>query len=1276
VPRLKRQGLLADVRAERTATAGSVILVSRFAATAVINYVVGLALAWLLTPDAFGLVSAVQNVLLLAAGLLTAGLPWALALRIAQTHGVPAASRPEFRTALVVNFGFGVALGAAFLGTQLFAVELVPSHSLILSLIVAAEMPVLAVNSTLAGAAQGSSRFGGLGAMQTTESLIKCVAAVFMVSVLHAGPTGVALSFLIGTLGSVLLGVNTCRGLLPGRGPMASLGFLRAATSIWFASASMTFLITADLLGLQFFGRTAGVTAAVLAGYQACGLLGRACYYVGDALADAVFPFMARSDDPEDRNRWFMAPMRWVMLLIVPIQVGFLLAPGPVLRLFLPAHYSGAQTLLRLIAAGTLGALMTDMLMKGLFAGGHGRQVGRRMSVAVTVEVVGLAILVPRFGAVGAGISYLLASYCGMALLGFFYLRVNRLRPPSLRQAVVYVGGITPSAVAFFLADRAASPVAWALIMVGAVLFIWPARRMRLIEDSDLNALRAWSARLGRTRAGSRITPLLGEWWLIAVCVAVAVGGLGYNLFSSPDVLYDEAAYTWAAQQVAQGWHLTLDNQPLFVHPPLMFLLQAGWLRLTGQETAALPSAIRSARLLAASAGVADVLLIAALGYRLAGAAAPRQRRALTIVIACVAAVDPVLSRYDRQNVIEPYALAAGLLTLHAAWHLADRGALPYVSVTGLLGGLTLLTNEIAVALVVVPLLAAILQRDRTLIRRSAAALAISFAFALSFLAWAAELGLSGSFVTVQTSTLQRLIGLVQITGLNVPGVSLVGSLRQSVSQYSSSYIVLAIGLAALVWCCLRSNNRSGNFLTAWLMASYGLGAYIVAAGTLNEQFFVYLLPAGMVGSVLFADTLIVGRGRHRGGGRRRRHRQRHRLGGVSLRLAAGIACCAGLLGLSAVSWAASYVGPGDGAVRASQFIATRLPACAAVNASGDPQKYSYMLGGRSLPSFYVGPAALADGVHYFLLAPNDATEREGDMSPALATWIRENGQRLADFPSPVYRTVQLWHVPASPYDPVADIIDIADGVFINVIGSHCGGYSVTDGPTGAFYSGYQALGGKGVVGAPLSQVTGSGGHEQFFDGAVLAAAAGSREVHPVPMVALLAKRSPAAYRRADLPPVTAASGATTSERRGWLSNGPIKRAYLDGRADTPAAYAAAVQRYGVPLGPPTATATATAHARVSQAFANVVLTLPARGASVRAAAVTPIALAAGAVSLPPAARAPQIPPTLPDITPLGPPEPTTVEPFALTLAAALTLYAGAVAIIAFRRRRQREANR
>src|SRR6202041_3035243 len=306
------------------------------------------------------------------------------------------------------------------------------------------------------------------------------------------------------------------------------------------------------------------------------------------------------------------------------------------------------------------------------------------------------------------------------------------------------------------------------------------------------------------------------------------------------------AAYTYAAQRVAQGWHLTLYNQPLFVHPPLMFLLQGAWLRITGHGSGSLASAIPTARLLAASFGVTDVLLIAALVYQLAGAAGPGRRRVLTAVTAVLAALDPVLTRYDRQDVIEPFALCVGLLTLHAAWALRDRRALTYISVTGLLGGLALLTNEITICLVAVPPLFALLERNRPLIRRSLAALGIAVAFLLLFLLWAAELGLAGSFVSIPTNILQRLIGLVQTSGLNQPGVSLAGAFTRSVGYYSSSYIVLLVGFTAMLWVWGRRNTTRGNFLAAWLTASHGVAAYIVAVGTLNEQFFVYLMPASI----------------------------------------------------------------------------------------------------------------------------------------------------------------------------------------------------------------------------------------------------------------------------------------------------------------------------------------------------------------------------------------------------------------------------------------------
>lgn len=759
------------------------------------------------------------------------------------------------------------------------------------------------------------------------------------------------------------------------------------------------------------------------------------------------------------------------------------------------------------------------------------------------------------------------------------------------------------------------------------------------------------------------------EWPLAVFCVCIAAIALLYNLFGSPDILYDEAAYTWAAQQVAQGWHLTLDNQPLFVHPPLMFLLQAGWLRVTGQGFASVPSAIRMARVLAATVGVVNVLLVASMAYKLAFNAAPRRRRIICGIVAVLTALDPVLVRYDRQNVIEPFALCMSMIVLHAAWNLRRRPALVYVSTTSLLIGLALITNQITIFLVIIPLLYASLERDGQLIRRSAAALGIGLMFSQTFLLWGIELGLGGTFLDVQTATLRRLVGLVQITGLNMPGVSLVGSLERSVSQYSSSYIVIIIGFFALVWCWTRANNEYGKFLAAWLTASYAFGAYIAAVGTLNEQFFVYLLPATIVGTVMLGDAAaarwsqyIVNRSSFS------RHSTAVRIPVMAGALGCGIIAC-----ISTVSWVTGYTGPGDGVVQIDRVVATKLPACSVVNASGDPQKYSYLLNGHYFSDFSVGPAALASGVHYFILAPTDAVEQSGNMSPALADWIQANGKQLYKFPSQVYKTVQLWYVPASPYDPVADIIDINHGVFINTAGSDCGGYTVTDSSSGSFYSGYQALGGKSVLGAPLGRAVTlrNGNHEQLFDGAVLSSRqANGSAVQPVPIVAMLANSAPSAYRRAGLPEI--AGQATEATRRSWLTNSSIRRAYLGGDADTDSAYLKAVQRYGEPLGSPTVQSGGT----VSQAFADVVLEVsPGREAQVHTEPVTKDALAAGLLQLSVTAQKLQAAPSNePNPLALGRPEPTSIEPFVLTLAATLALFGLIVVVLALDRRRPRSA--
>jgi hypothetical protein len=296
-------------------------------------------------------------------------------------------------------------------------------------------------------------------------------------------------------------------------------------------------------------------------------------------------------------------------------------------------------------------------------------------------------------------------------------------------------------------------------------------------------------------------------------------------------------------------------------------------------------------------------------------------------------------------------------------------------------------------------------------------------------------------------------------------------------------------------------------------------------------------------------------------------------------------------------------------------------------------------------------------------------------MSPALASWIQANGKQLYSFPSKVYKTVQLWYIPDNHYDAVADNVITADGAFINTVGSHCGGYTITDSSSGSFYTEYQALGGKGMLGDPLDRTIAlsGGGHQQLFDGAVLMNSphAGT-VVRPLPIVAMLASRSPAAYQKAGLPKIV--PGTTDGTRRAWLTNPAITRAYLNGETNTSHSYAAAVQRYGEPLGPPVALAGGT----VGQAFANVVLEVSAgQGAVVHAAQVTKTALAAGLLRIPAAAQAPQPAPPLANPLQLGPSKPTTIEPFVITLGVAIAVFGLMVLMLAGRRhQRRREAGR
>jgi hypothetical protein len=51
------------------------------------------------------------------------------------------------------------------------------------------------------------------------------------------------------------------------------------------------------------------------------------------------------------------------------------------------------------------------------------------------------------------------------------------------------------------------------------------------------------------------------------------------------------------------------------------------------------------------------------------------------------------------------------------------------------------------------------------------------------------------------------------------------------------------------------------------------------------------------------------------------------------------------------------------------------------------------------------------------------------------------------------YRGIELWEVPRDPYDPLADVDQVENGVFVTTEGSRCAGFPVIDAPDGAIAS-------------------------------------------------------------------------------------------------------------------------------------------------------------------------------------------------------------------------------
>lgn len=523
-----------------------------------------------------------------------------------------------------------------------------------------------------------------------------------------------------------------------------------------------------------------------------------------------------------------------------------------------------------------------------------------------------------------------------------------------------------------------------------------------------------------RVHHGLRLATLLYLAQLAAIFV-LAFGVVSWRLSQAPDLFTDEILYTRVGTRVAGGGALAWDSGvPFMIHPPLYFLLEGAFLKLTGNPQGAVYNpgnifnAVYHARLLNSIFAALTAVLLFAIGRRL-------HSTWLGLLLLALFILDPFGLRINRRAMLETLA---GLLTLAGMSilfvnFLQDRPKISYSIWAGLIVGAALLTKELTFT----TLLALALFGVWELLRKPSNSLANhNFTFALhAFLVtivagftyliypfWALISGHWSDYFSEKFLGLKRLVGLVQITGWNRPGVSLSQFLLQRLTDYGSSYLLLALGgVATLLILLLGRNTRVGRLLGIWGLVLYPFYAFVALVGSGNDQFFYYLLVPGIL-LLGYAMTLpLPFKIWSPTNDRFQLHSAMQ-----ALRILAIVFLLFLILPYNLYRYWTSYIGGQDnGYYQLAQYINKHVPPTVPINASGDAIKFEYFLPQHPITNAGTSLEASTMGIHYFVVVPKDVLAHYGRITLDMAVWIQDHGEILFHTYGDSYGDIFLYRV-------------------------------------------------------------------------------------------------------------------------------------------------------------------------------------------------------------------------------------------------------------------------
>ena len=297
----------------------------------------------------------------------------------------------------------------------------------------------------------------------------------------------VAAGVLVGALAAAVSVAWLARDHRPRGGHRAPASTYLRALPMFIGTVSLAAMLSVDVLALGANHSVVVGGAAVIGTYQVASMVARLPYFLGDALINAVFPYMARRHDSVvDSHAYFTAAARWALLIVLPIEAILLLNPTPILALLFPATYAGADVPIRILAIGASLALATVFFAKGLQAIGRVGAAAAGTAIALVVEALVLVTLVPRLGAVGAAIGFLAGTVTASAILGIVYARHQRQPLIVGRDAVRHIIALAVMAPPLLLARGAPTWIGIGSIAIALLAYVMAVFATRLVSWHEI----------------------------------------------------------------------------------------------------------------------------------------------------------------------------------------------------------------------------------------------------------------------------------------------------------------------------------------------------------------------------------------------------------------------------------------------------------------------------------------------------------------------------------------------------------------------------------------------------------------------------------------------------------------------------------------------------------------------------------------------------------------------------------------------------------------------